>query len=681
MKIKSFFWFGEKYASDLLDEKSIFLLNAACIIWHGANLFLIVLGFTIMPEVLDASSLLLIGVHTFLMISVQILQNYGCIKIARALFLFGAFAVFFVYDLFVLPGYYISFYYIIPVLLSQLLFNKKIIHYFLLVVSVCLFFNFFNLFNPAPFDLSRLHFVNYFIALFFIVDMLIKVNFEKQEILLKQKIHLEELNRFQSSFFVNLSHELKTPLTIIRGAVSALDKGKELEPQKLLIERQSMAINNLIDDMITLNKLQMKKLKLNKEEIDLSLLIKKIHASFSIEFENRGLSFDLILNQIFRGVFDSVYLERAINNILINALKYTSSGGVCISIQEMPQNKTVAIKIKDTGIGIDKSELKQVLERYYQGNNSINKSSGTGIGLSFTQELISLHGGDLTIESVEGKGTTVTITLPITSVQEKPLNESNIPLTNHLTSKEGISSFKLLVVEDNLEMQNYLKEILVCYNLEFCTNGIEALDLVQKNSFDLLITDYMMPLMDGKELIIELNKKKLELPIIMLTARSDIQDKLELLRMGIDDYITKPFNEKELLARIDILLRNFKSRNEFISENNIDVSSENDSPFIHKLRLFIEENCGSLDFGVNLICEEFGLSNSSLYRKVKSHTGLNTQELIKEVKLKKAHNLILDKEVETVKEVSHIVGFGKPSYFAEVYANTYGCKPFNESGA
>ena len=140
MKIRSFFWFGEKYARDLLDEKSIFLLNAACIIWHGANLFLIFLGFTIMPEVLDFSSLVLIGVHALLMTCVQVLQNYGYIKVARALFLFGAFAVFFVYDLFVLPGYDISFYYIIPVLLSQLLFNKKIIHYFLLIVSICLVF-------------------------------------------------------------------------------------------------------------------------------------------------------------------------------------------------------------------------------------------------------------------------------------------------------------------------------------------------------------------------------------------------------------------------------------------------------------------------------------------------------------------------------------------------------------
>ena len=264
--------------------------------------------------------------------------------------------------------------------------------------------------------------------------MLIKVNFEKQEILLKQKIHLEELNRFQSSFFVNLSHELKTPLTIIRGAVSALDKGKELEPQKLLIERQSMTINNLIDDMITLNKLQMKKLKLNKEEIDLSLLIKKIHASFSSEFENRGLSFELILNHIYRGIFDSVYLERALNNILINALKYTSSGGICISIQEIPQNKSVAIKIKDTGIGIAKSELKKVLERYYQGDNSINKSSGTGIGLSFTQELISLHGGDLTIESRRRKRNYGNNNSPNYECGEKPVNESNEPETNHLTS-------------------------------------------------------------------------------------------------------------------------------------------------------------------------------------------------------------------------------------------------------
>lgn len=680
MKKQSLFWLGKSYAKDLLDEKSVYLLNAACLIWHGANLFLLSLGWSMMPEIFNSNSLFLISMHTMILIVVQVLQSKGSLKIARAVFLISAFMVFFVYDYFVLPGYNISFYYIIPVLLSQLLFKERAIHIVLLIISIVLFFDFFT---PQSMNFSQLHFVNYFIALFFIVDLLIKVNSEKQELLFKQKLHLEELNRFQSSFFVNLSHEIKTPLTLIQGTVSAMRNGNK-EGAEELIERQSTTINTLVDDMIVLNKLQMKKLELKKELVDLTLLIQKIYASFLSEFERKGVSFQVETDNSYAGFYDPVYFERALNNILINALKYTCSGEVVISIKKNTDEKLVDLIIKDSGIGISDQEINQVMERFYQGDNPINKSCGTGIGLSFSKELVELHGGTLSLKSHENVGTEVIITVPYDTIEfeEKVSLESSViddviaqRLENNISE-----NYCILVAEDNPDMQEYLSRVLINYEVDFCFNGEEAFCRLHEKTYDLLITDYMMPKMDGRELINKLNQE-LNLPIIMLTARSDIRDKLDLLRLGIDDYITKPFNENELLVRIDKSLRNFNSRKEFISEHNVDVALENDSPFIHKLREYIEKNCGSLDFGVNIICDEFGLSNSSLYRKVKSHTGLTTQGLIKEVKLKKAHSLILNKEVETIKEVSHIVGFGKPSYFTEVYANAYGCKPFHEGKA
>lgn len=678
MSLHLLLWLGKNYAKDLLDEKSIFLLNAACLIWHGANLFLSVLGFSIMPEILNVSSLSLITMHTGILFLVQIMQWKGYLMAARAVFIVSAFMVFFIYDYFILPGYFISFYYIIPVLLSQLLFKEKIIHYALLLICIGLFFNFFT---SKSVNFSQLHFINYFIALFFIVDMLIKINLQKQELLVKQKVHLEELNRFQSSFFVNLSHEIKTPLTLIQGAIARIKNGKNEEAEKL-IEQQSNNINTLVGDMIALNKLQLNKLKLRKEKIDLSLFLKKIYASFVAEFERKGISFELELNGNYSGFYDPVYLERAINNILVNALKYTCSGEVVIAMYGSSSKKEVIIEINDSGIGISEKEVTQVMKRFYQADNSINKSSGTGIGLSFSQELIQLHGGALSLKSKEDIGTQVYLHLPgeLLNANYTETKKSSVfePINSSRFDNNIPNALSILVAEDNLDMQEYLARVLDQYSISFCQNGVEALEKLNTTTYDLLITDYMMPKMDGRELIREMNSCQLDLPVVMLTARSDVQDKLDLLRLGIDDYVTKPFNENELLARIKNLLQNFNARKVYVNQHKIDVVEETDSPFILALRNYIEENCDKVDFNVSLICEEFGLSNSSLYRKVKSHTGLNTQELIKEVKLKKAHSLILEKKVETIKEVTYKVGFSKPSYFTEVYFKTFGCKPFCE---
>ncbi len=255
---------------------------------------------------------------------------------------------------------------------------------------------------------------------------------------------------------------------------------------------------------------------------------------------------------------------------------------------------------------------------------------------------------------------------------EIALAEKKDTISPHSTERKTI-----LLVEDHQEMREYIKTILSQYNIIEATNGIEALTHLENHTIDYIITDYMMPQMDGLQFIKELKARDNNLPILMLTARADTETKINVLRLGIDDYITKPFEEEELLLRINHGLINFSNQQTFIKEEKVEVSETKDVKFTKSLQSYIQDNCTNTSFGISDLCEEFALSQSSLYRKVKSITGLNTKEFITEIRLQKARQIRESNNGVTLKELVFSLGYKNSTHFNNLYEKRFGEKPIS----
>lgn len=330
--------------------------------------------------------------------------------------------------------------------------------------------------------------------------------------------------------------------------------------------------------------------------------------------------------------------------------------------------------IADSGIGIKEDDLDKVFQEFYQVDNKINSAGGSGIGLSFAKNIVELHGGELEIESNLGHGTEVIFCLKggrrasQTTTNDLPEKQEIVKLP--ISKKHNASKPAILVVEDHTEMMEYLEVLLTPdYCIYKAVNGEEALSVVGSEKVDFIITDYMMPKMNGAEFIGELRHQGYETPVIVLTARTDIETKLDVLRMGIDDYLHKPFNSDELLIKIENRLKNYS---EARAERDLDFKTRKTSEFIADVSAYIDENCEDLNFRIERICLHFGYSESSLFRKVKSETGLSPKGLIKEVRFLKARKMLEAKKVDSLKSLAFSVGLKNTSYFKRQYYERFG---------
>lgn len=495
----------------------------------------------------------------------------------------------------------------------------------------------------------------------------------------KEALRFKELDKFKSDFFTNISHEIRTPLTLINGLVSDLDlsnnnTSSSLKDIQLKIKKQSNIITGMVDNVLDLAKMQSSDFKLQLRSTNISELIQKQYLNFEPLFKQKNILFtisDHIKDDTAQ--IDIVYFERAINNIIINALKYTSEGEVSITASTI--NKYIQLIISDTGIGIPKNDIKNVFNRFYQVNNDINRSGGSGVGLAFSKEIIELHNGELLLESNLHKGSTFIIKIPInkkiySSVDDKVCN--TISLEKREVKIKPIGAF--LIVDDNDDMRQYLISILKDYNCIEATNGIEALEILKTKNIDFIITDYMMPNLNGYEFVVKLKEDNTRIPVIMLTARTDTNTKLSILKLGVDDYITKPFDKEELLTRIYNCVRNYSSRNRYNEEYNIQIK-ETDDTFFEELKEYIYKNSNNPSLNQNEIAEMFNISKSSFYRKIKSHTGLTPNNFIKEIRLQKARDIIEENPDILVKQVALEVGFKHSAYFSKIYVERFGKKP------
>jgi signal transduction histidine kinase/DNA-binding response OmpR family regulator len=504
---------------------------------------------------------------------------------------------------------------------------------------------------------------------------------------------LKELDEMKSQFFTNVSHELRTPLTLISGPLqNAIPKIKDKTAKEdiRLAHSNSKKLLSLINEILDLSKLEGGELGLQNSTIKLNSTINRIFTSFD---SLAGLR-DILLeyqSTIQEDVYCSIDLkkfEKIINNLVSNAIKFSNHNSSVI-LKTGFENGILELSVHDSGEGIQENELEKIFDRFYQTKNvKATVGGGTGVGLALTKEYIELMGGKIEVVSKIEEGSSFIIRLPLEFVE--PSSEEIIK--EGIADEEGEIHYtpilidgekpSILVVEDNEDMSNYIKQILSdYYKCSFAIDGFEAIKMIQKEKFDLISSDVMMPRMNGFQLKEKINvfDKLNQIPFIFLTARALEEDKLIGLNLGVDDYITKPFNENEYRVRIHNLLKNKKEREKFITENQgLFDSGEVDSSDITTLKKaekIVIKNISNPLFKIKDLATDMSYSQRQLTRIIKKLTGLPPVGFILELRLQRAYHLMKSKQYHTVSEVRYEVGIESASYFTNKFKKRFGLNP------
>lgn len=523
------------------------------------------------------------------------------------------------------------------------------------------------------------------------------------ETIKKQTEELLKLDKVKSRFFANVSHELRTPLTLILGPISSILKSKELSNRNYnylkKAQQNTKDLLKLVASILDLSKMESGKLELNEKPEVLYLLTRRIASAFESHAQQRHIHFSFIYNaeENLQLQLDEDKLEIVINNLLSNAMKFTKAGGkVDMKISDLGKN--IEIIVADTGVGIHPDDLPHVFNRFYQSTqNDAITNGGTGIGLALSQEYIVLMGGNIKIKSTLGQGAVFTIELPRKEVMGRAINtESSVPeeslLQIQTTEKNKTTDTidqqrsTILIVEDNYALRDYLESILSHhYKVLTAQNGQAALEVLQtKVHCQLVLSDIMMPVMDGYQLLEKLKSTDdyRHISVIMLTARADIQDKLKALRIGVDDYLLKPFEEEELLARIENLLKNATLK--LSQDDNIEKQtdkpekttlSEADQNWLISIEENILQYMDDSRFSIEFLSELMGMSRRQLQRRIKNFVGLTPKEYINEVRLHEVRGLLQTGELKSVAQAAEKGGYSNANYFSQQFKKRFGKVP------
>lgn len=529
---------------------------------------------------------------------------------------------------------------------------------------------------------------------------------------LLQKKSFAELNNLKSRFFANISHEFRTPLTLLLGP---LEKGlrnassKEEKDELSMMHRNASRLLILVNQLLDLSRLEAGTLKLRCVHQELNSFIQSIASQFSSMADSKGIHFEVKANEPILLFFDSDKLEKIITNLLSNAFKFTNSGGsIILNIKQHAatdqfRNGFGEITVNDNGKGIEEEHLTRIFDRFYQVDTSNTRSyEGSGIGLALTKELVDLHHGTISVISKPGSGSSFILQLPMGKdhLKEDEIDSTNTYIQSHAVTSHNNDlceleitgkndSFpKILLVEDNADLRYYLRSNLIeYYHVVEAADGEKGVTMAINEIPDLIISDLMMPKVDGLQLCEKLkaNEKTSHIPIILLTAKADIETKLSGLKIGADDYMAKPFDARELGIRVNNLIEGRKklqhkfSQRLSLSASEIAVDSMEDR-FIRKVQNTIESHISDATFSVEILADEAAMSSVQLYRKLKALTGYTPNELIRNIRLERGASL-LRQHAGGVSEVAYQVGFNNLSYFAKVFKDKYGVTPSEYSGS
>ena len=562
-----------------------------------------------------------------------------------------------------------------------------------------------------------------------IIGLVVKAwfNFSVNRAKLKSQLSFEqleakrvrELDTLKTQLYTNITHEFRTPLTVILGmAQQVINKPAEhLDNGMAMIIRNGQSLLNLVNEMLDLSKLETGKMELQLVNADIIHYLRYTVESFHslAESQHKHVHFLAEIDTL-HVAFDHEKIRQIISNLLSNALKFTAEkGNIYITVSESAvlkdaQQTSLVVQVKDTGIGIPEAQLQHIFDRFYQLDNShTRKTGGTGIGLALTKELVKLMNGDIVVKSPPtgaNKGTAFILTLPITraSTKEKDFYPETDSIEQHTTrhpptpavvdielQQPHADRSLILLVEDNADVVAYTASCLPDYKLAVAKDGREGFDIACQVIPDLVITDVMMPFVDGFELCRKLraDEHTSHIPIIMLTAKADIESKIEGLELGADVYLEKPFNREELLVRIKKLLEMRQQLQKFylkkaglithdlpveiVGEDSITDTKIEDA-FVKKIRTLVEDNLAAPGFTVEHLCKLVYMSHSQMHRKLEALTGCSPNKFIRIIRLNKAKAL-LQKADNSIAYIAQECGYNDPGYFARVFKQEYQVTP------
>ncbi len=567
-----------------------------------------------------------------------------------------------------------------------------------------------------------------FFSLFIYKSYLTKKKFT--EVLTKKNDELKRLNeevieltQSKLTFFTNVSHELRTPLTLIidplERVLADTSLGGQTEHLLKIVRRNALVLKKIVDDIMDIRKIQDNKMKLDLSRFDLAKKIQSWTEDFRPSAEKRNITLTVDTSRCCDGTVnaDIIKICRIVFNLLSNALKYTPSGGTVNISLSNDSDGMLAITVSDTGKGISEKDRKKVFERFFQAQGS---NGGTGIGLALVMAYAKLHNGEATVSSEPGKGSSFRVTIPRKQKDSTPATDASVATDAAPEATESCMTLpvhtgnarqqdddngigdnrigdkekpRLLVIDDNREIRDYIRETFGSdFEIIEAGNGKEGIEAALKYVPDIVVCDVMMPVMNGIEFCTQLksNTAICHIPVILLTAKSLEEHKIEGYGHGADSYITKPFSSKILMAKIDSLLRNRTILSNLFGSNNNTAGSKNgytptddngdsrlndiDRDFISRLQSIIKENMADSDFGVESIGGKIGLSRVQLYRKVKAITGTSVVDLLRRARLQQADKL-LKETGKSISEIAYEVGFSSPSYFTKCYKDEYGILP------
>ncbi len=504
--------------------------------------------------------------------------------------------------------------------------------------------------------------------------------------------NIELLNHKKLQFFTNITHDLMTPLTVVLATVSNLkQEHPEDEASFKVIDNNTNRLMRLLQQILEFRKSETGNLHLRVEKGSLTSFVNKEIESIRPLANSKGIKLELTMPETeMVGYFDTDALDKILYNLISNATKYNHTGGwIRVTVS---QEQTVAvIRVSDGGEGIDKDRLDSLFTRFYEGEHRRFNTYGTGIGLSLVKDLVTLHHGSVNVVSERGKGSTFTVALPINK-EAYQANEIDDTTALMYASKETPDTptatpqdkdTTLLVVEDNEDLLQMLEKILSQhYRVLTAHNGKEALEMADHESIDLIVTDVMMPVMDGVEMTRRLreDKRHESCPVIMLTAKRDDDDREAAYRVGANAYITKPFNTSVLLARVQNLLqqrqKSTQEMTEFLFGNIKDVKlSGSDQDFIKQCIGVVQRHLDDAAFDLPAFADEVGTSKSTLYKKLRTLTGKSTSGFIRSIRMQAACELLRQNPQALISEVAYAVGYNDPKYFSSCFKKDFGCLP------
>ncbi len=544
-----------------------------------------------------------------------------------------------------------------------------------------------------------------------------------------EKKKSEELQQMKLEFFTNISHEFRTPLTLIKGPLDVLEKNNEnwnatqRQKQYNLMKKNTNYLLRLVNQLLDFRRMDRQKMTLKISNLDLVVFVEETSGPFTFLATKKQIDFKIVASQKHLVIpFDPDALEKILNNLLFNAFKFTPEGHkITLEIHDgndysspnvlskkLNLSDYIVIQIKDTGKGISTEKLHHIFERYYTDRDK--NIEGAGIGLSFTKNLVELHDGFIDVHSIENVGTTFTVLLPKYQDEiatsklielekeaqaEQPLNlapdlkslayelKEDLAKSYQKTARnEAKNRVKILIVEDNEDIREFIKNgVQADYQILEAVDGKEGFELAEKFRPQVIISDIMMPVMDGFEMVSKLIESDItsNIPVIMLTAKSSKESEKQALKLGVVDFIRKPFDLDVLLLKVNnVLEKQQQLRNEYhgkisLEPKEIEVTSSEEI-FLQQAMQIVEENMMNTDFSVEMLVSEMGMSRSNLYLKIKESTGLSSSEFIRSVRLKRAVQL-LKKSDMSVKEIMYMTGFNTASYFSKCFKKQYGVVP------